>query len=71
MPLPAGLPNLTDLSKLNLPAPHIVPEMVQPGKCSCKLKCCNSGSVMIFDTHLEPSGGVLKRINGAFAGNGS
>ncbi|OXB77973.1 UNVERIFIED_CONTAM: hypothetical protein H355_009544 [Colinus virginianus] len=31
MPLPAGLPNLTDLSKLNLPAPHIVPEMVQPG----------------------------------------
>ncbi|KGL82106.1 Golgi reassembly-stacking protein 2, partial [Tinamus guttatus] len=36
MPLPAGLPNLTDLSKLNLPAPHIVPgaelpEMIQPG----------------------------------------
>nr|XP_009680082.1 PREDICTED: Golgi reassembly-stacking protein 2 [Struthio camelus australis] len=36
MPLPAGLPNLTDLSKLNLPAPHIVPgaelpEIIQPG----------------------------------------
>ncbi|XP_036242759.1 Golgi reassembly-stacking protein 2 [Molothrus aeneus] len=31
MPLPAGLPNLTDLSKLNLPAPQIVPEMIQPG----------------------------------------
>ncbi|NWJ08268.1 GORS2 protein, partial [Crypturellus undulatus] len=36
MPLPAGLPNLTDLSKLNLPAPHIVPgaelpEMIQSG----------------------------------------
>uniref|UniRef100_A0A8C6YIG6 Golgi reassembly stacking protein 2 n=2 Tax=Nothoprocta perdicaria TaxID=30464 RepID=A0A8C6YIG6_NOTPE len=36
MPLPAGLPNLPDLSKLNLPAPHIVPgaelpEIIQPG----------------------------------------
>ncbi|NWR69522.1 GORS2 protein, partial [Centropus unirufus] len=31
MPLPAGLPNLTDLSKLNLPAPHVVPEIIQPG----------------------------------------
>ncbi|KAI1237181.1 hypothetical protein IHE44_0014437 [Lamprotornis superbus] len=31
MPLPAGLPNLTDLSKLNLPAPQIVPEIIQPG----------------------------------------
>ncbi|XP_032845609.2 Golgi reassembly-stacking protein 2 isoform X2 [Tyto alba] len=31
MPLPGGLPNLTDLSKLNLPAPHIVPEIIQPG----------------------------------------
>ncbi|XP_008945148.1 PREDICTED: Golgi reassembly-stacking protein 2 [Merops nubicus] len=31
MPLPAGLPNLTDLSKLNLPAPHIVPEIIQTG----------------------------------------
>ncbi|NXK30170.1 GORS2 protein, partial [Piprites chloris] len=31
MPLPAGLPNLADLSKLNLPAPQIVPEIIQPG----------------------------------------
>lgn len=38
MPLPAGLPNLTDLSKLNLPAPQIVPEIIQPGRCFCKLK---------------------------------
>ncbi|XP_071603488.1 Golgi reassembly-stacking protein 2 [Heliangelus exortis] len=31
MPLPAGLPNLMDLSKLNLPASQVVPEIIQPG----------------------------------------